>query len=281
VYSPNFTPTRIEKPFVTEHALRSEFRNRRWTLVVAHPGHELRVHGWMEVARPVVCVLTDGSGHTGQSRLSSTSRLLTQASARPGPIYGRFTDIEFYAAILNRDFRLFIELAEELAETLVRDDIEYVAGDAIEGYNPAHDICRALIDTAVQLATRIKGRRIENFDFLPVGRPDPSSDELQSRAVWVHLDEAAFDRKLAAARSYTELSDEVNTMIDEMGPAAFQTELLRSVINVGSSNDFESATPFYEKYGENQVAAGVYRQVIRYHEHIFPISEALLNYAQS
>ena len=36
---------------------------QRAVLVVAHPGHELRVHGWLELARPTVCILTDGSGH--------------------------------------------------------------------------------------------------------------------------------------------------------------------------------------------------------------------------
>lgn len=32
----------------------------RAALVVAHPGHELRVYGWLEQARPRVFVLTDG-----------------------------------------------------------------------------------------------------------------------------------------------------------------------------------------------------------------------------
>ena len=31
-------------------------------LVIGHPGHELLVHGWLEVARPIVFVFTDGSG---------------------------------------------------------------------------------------------------------------------------------------------------------------------------------------------------------------------------
>lgn len=38
-------------------------------LMIAHPGHELLVHGWLEVAHPRVFVLTDGSGRCAQSRL--------------------------------------------------------------------------------------------------------------------------------------------------------------------------------------------------------------------
>src|SRR5206468_10486420 len=72
---------------------------RRAALVIAHPGHELRVHAWVELAQPLAFVLTDGSGHTGQSRLASTSRLLDQTGASSGGIYGRLTDGVLYTAI--------------------------------------------------------------------------------------------------------------------------------------------------------------------------------------
>src|SRR5438876_6336532 len=72
------------------------FPGRRAALVIAHPGHELRVHAWVELAQPLAFVLTDGSGHTGQSRLASTSRLLDQTGASSGGIYGRLTDRALY-----------------------------------------------------------------------------------------------------------------------------------------------------------------------------------------
>jgi len=234
----------------------------------------------MALARPSVCVFTDGSGHTGQSRLDSTTRLLTQASARPGSIYGRFKDVEIYAAILDNDFSLFIELAEELGEALVRDAVEYVVGDAIEGYNPTHDLCRSVINAAVELANRIKPNRIANFDFLVAGPPDSRSDELRTREVCLRLDEVALERKLAAVRSYLELNDDVGKMISEMGSAALQFEALRPVISAVRTDDVIQEPPFYERYGEKQVAEGYYRRVIRYREHILPLADALVNCAQ-
>src|SRR5687768_4588026 len=75
----------------------------RWTmdkaeaktaLVMAHPGHELRVYQWLRLTRPLCFVLTDGSGGSGKSRLHSTTRLLEQNGARRGSIYGRLTDRE-------------------------------------------------------------------------------------------------------------------------------------------------------------------------------------------
>src|SRR5260370_411620 len=69
-------------------------------LVIAHPGHELRVHHWLERARPVTFVLTDGSGHTDRSRLAATTAILERAGATRGAIYGAMSDRELYQAIL-------------------------------------------------------------------------------------------------------------------------------------------------------------------------------------
>ena len=91
----------------------------RAVLVVAHPGHELRVHGWLELARPQVWVLTDGSGHGASSRLASTSAVLARAGARPGSIYGRLSDRAAYAMILDGDDAAVFALVEELAEALL------------------------------------------------------------------------------------------------------------------------------------------------------------------
>ncbi len=167
---------------------------------MAHPSHELRIHGWLEQTRPYVCILTDGAGRSGEPRLSRTTEVLDRAGATPGTIYGRLTDLEVYAAILNGDSELFAGLVEELCETLVAEEIEYVVGDAAEGYSVAHDICRTMIGAAVELAELRYGHTIANFDFLVVGRPDESqSDE----AISLYLDDHAFTRKINAALAYS------------------------------------------------------------------------------
>ena len=77
-------------------------------LIVGHPGHELRVYGWLMSARPVVQVLTDGSGSGGHSRIDSTTTLLDGVAAVRGAIYGRMTDREIYRAILEGDHARFV-----------------------------------------------------------------------------------------------------------------------------------------------------------------------------
>ena len=175
----------------------------RAALVVAHPSHELRIHGWLEKARPYVCVLTDGAGRSGESRLNRTTEVLSKAAARPGAIYGRLTDARVYSAILNGDAELFAGLVEELARAFAEEEIEYVVGDAAEGYNVTHDICRMMIGAAVDLAEREYGHRVANFDFLVVGSPAECPEELRDRAMWLQLDDQAFDRKVRAALDYT------------------------------------------------------------------------------
>lgn len=267
---------------------------KRAALIVAHPGHELRVHGWLERARPSVCVITDGAGRTQHSRLDSTTALLKAAGCSPGPVYGVMTDRELYAAVLDLNHEPFIRLIDEIASMLANERIEYVAGDAEEGYNPAHDICRMLINAAVGLAGRKEKREIQNFDFTLVGPPDQPAVAQSDGALRIELDEAAFGRKLAAAQNYPELQAEVSAALSGAGSVGFQqhpdlarqtgatpagmnefaVEYLRP-IDVALASLSEVKTPFYELYGERQVLAGHYDRVLRYRAHIKPLAQAI------
>lgn len=249
-------------------------------LVIAHPGHELRVHGWLQLARPRVFVLTDGSGRSGRSRLSSTTKVLARVGAQPGSIYGRLTDLDVYSAMLNRDVDVFIRLVGELAETFARERFDYVAGDAAEGYNPTHDVCRLIIDAAVEMADSWKGHRVTNFDFSPTDQPDPDSKALASSSICLDLDEQALTLKLEAARAYLELATEVDASLSESGTRAFRAECLRRVYDRAGSYRLAEQPPFYERYGEKQVAAGHYQHVVRYHDHLVPIAEAVRRFVK-
>ena len=51
-------------------------------LMVAHPGHELRVWHWLEIECPRVVVVTDGSGRSGASRKGTVLSVTTFWSFR-------------------------------------------------------------------------------------------------------------------------------------------------------------------------------------------------------
>ena len=259
----------------TKYVLPEALRGRRAALVVAHPGHELGVHGWMELAHPVVCVLTDGSGHTGQSRLRSTTRLLAKACAPLGSIYGRFAGLEPVNRVARETdptmWHVALEYAPGLSARIGESVIRAPAGSRIiVSYDP--------INSAVELARRTSKRPIANFDFRIVIQQDRSVDDTVKGKVSMHLDEVAMNRKLAAVGSYSELNSYISNMINEFGTEIVQIESLQPVHPSRTDPGFRGV-PFYEEYGEKQVAAGIYSRVIRYREHILPISTALMAYA--
>lgn len=244
-------------------------------LVIAHPGHELRVHGWLERERPEVFVLTDGSGSTGESRVSSTVEVLRRAGARPGSLLGRFSDRELYEVMLEGRIEVLTGLARELADALIERGVDTVAADAIEGFNPSHDVCRLVADAAVALARRRTGRAIASYDFLLEGRPDTFSANGSSPVLRLELEDGALERKLAAARSYPEMASEVERAFERHGAGAFRVECLRPADPEADVEALIEEPPYYETYGERQVAAGRYPRVLRFREHFLPLARAL------
>ena len=265
-------------------------------LAIAHPGHELRVHHWLETHRPEVWVLTDGAGHTGRSRIDSTTRVLQATGAVPGPVYAHMSDLDLYDAVLNFEHRPFIDVVDRLAAALVQENVSCIAGDAEEGYNPAHDICRLIVNAAVNLVQLKQDRRVPNYDFTLAGAPAPLPDEPRAGSILLNLDDAAFARKVSAARNYPELQAEVEAAFNgtphaSLGNDPILNERSRSTYGVTTANNFrveclrpvalnavkpaQDRVPFYEEYGERQVKAGHYTRVLRYREHMLPLAEAL------
>jgi hypothetical protein len=247
-------------------------------LIIAHPGHELRVHHWLEIVRPVVLVLTDGSGSTRHSRLQSTTHLLQKAGARPGEIYGLFSDTDMYKALLSQKFTIFLDLLERTAAFLIQEEIDLVAGDAIEGYNPSHDICRHLINAALEMVQRKTGRILCNYDFPVVGSPRREPGTGRAAPVELCLDDVAWQRKLKASAEYPELASEVEKALVTLGRQAFREEWLYPV-DAKMDGMVQSDVPFYERHGEERCQEGVYQNVIRYSLHVRPVAEALWRHA--
>ena len=224
-------------------------------------------------ARPVVHVLTDGSGCDGESRIGSTSELLAGAGAVPGSIYGRMTDREIYGAILAADHPRFIALAEELAADLIRHHVDLVAGDGVEGFNPSHDVCRYVINAAVRLASAGRGRAIACYAF-PLDGP-PNAGAANGKALRVQLDDAMLERKLQAAHAYAELRPEVQRTLERFGAEPFRIESLWPVDLSDPYGWDPGRIPFYESYGAERVASGAYEHVVTFREHVKPLAEAL------
>jgi hypothetical protein len=201
-------------------------------LVIGHPGHELAVYGWLERSRPEVMILTDGSGRTGVPRIAASLQIIAQAGARASDLCGQLSDAALYRALLNQDHAIFIGLARRLADTLTRRECRYVVGDAGEGYNPTHDVCRFLIDAAIMIAGRRLRRPIGNYQFTLNGDASrahfvPGLDQ----AIVISLDDAVWAAKTSVISRYAAevggtLLREVENLLGGHGADVLRTEYL-------------------------------------------------------
>ncbi len=274
-------------------------RETRAALVIAHPGHELCLLGWLTEARPHVFILTDGSASGREPKLASTTELLARLNAPAGQIFGHMTDAEVYRAILNADVRIFCELAAELADVFIQQRFAYVVCEAVEGYNPTHDLCRFITEAALARANRVSEHQTVGYEVNLIRRSSSSDDMPREDSIWLRLDDRMLGEKIQTMRAHPHLKDEVSAGIDgmqipafqkfpelaaelqrrveEMGPEAFRIEHLRRMRGASEMAD----APFYERYGEILVSSGRYAQAIRYGKHVRPIIDALGQFAET
>ncbi|SEK80292.1 hypothetical protein [Nitrosovibrio tenuis] len=264
--------------------------DKRSLLVISHPGHELRLYGWIDQVQPVICILTDGSGGEGVPRLDKTLDVLRALGAEIGPICGELSDRRIYEKILHHKYYLFDRLCKRLARLIVTYDIDIVVSDAMEGYNPTHDLCEVLVQAAVAIANKKKHPITRHYTFPLMGDPrqaarDGENAQTAPRAIARHTIELIplqFKHKLETIRDYAssageKLQQEIEHAFHTYGEHAFACEYLfrAPVPKQALEQSFTQAKPFYETYGEKQVAAGRYQCVIRFREHILPLMNRL------
>lgn len=263
-------------------------------MIVAHPSHGNRLHGWLEAVSPRVYILTDGSGLSGTPVIAEAAAYVEQVGAKPGSVFGRFTDLALYGAILNQDIELFCDLTDELADEIIEKQFDYVVGDAMEGYSPVHDVCRIVVDCAIE-AARKRGRAVRSYDYAMFELPDSCSDDVRDRSILLSLDDEVFKRKIDATRKhYPKLVEELEAAIrvdgsgslkdylDSIGQTAssvgagldmYRTECLRPVTD--SATPDWSGRPFYEGRNEALVQAGHFDRAIKFRDHLRPLATAL------
>ncbi len=228
-------------------------------LIVAHPGHELRLFNWMERERPRVFILSDGSGSAQTSRIAYSASSIAAAGATLIEGSGRKSDRDWYAAMIAGDTATFAEAADIIAAAATHARL--IVADAVDGYNPLHDLCQAM---AVAVATRMPSR--------PELLVSPATAVAQGteHLCWM-LEEQAVQRKYAAVLAYTPLAEESTRLLAEAPDALRREQLLLPVFDWP-----ESWEPQWETYGRKRVQEGRFVTPISYRDHVLPIAKALL-----
>ncbi len=216
-----------------------------------------------------------------------------ELGAEIGPLCGELSDRRIYEKILRHEYDSFDILCERLARLIIAQDIDLVVSDAIEGYNPVHDLCEALVRTAVGIARNAndadnnenagktrngKPCSIRHYTIPLMNDPRPATGSREAAHHTIELTPLRFKQKLEAMRSYAAsaggiLQEEVGDAFHNFGEQAFVREYLFAAAAPGQEPErrFSRQKPFYETYGEQRVAAARYQSVIRFHEHVLPI----------
>lgn len=247
-------------------------------LCIAHPGHELRVLQWLREARPVVLILTDGSGSSKSSRLEASRELVQEAGGTVGRIFGRYPDRGLYEIIRNQDLSAVTGLADELLATLEECHADVIAGDMLEGFNTGHDLCRMLIQAAVSRHARRRGHPVKNYEIV-LERLAATMAE-RKPAVTLQLGKEGIASKRACVEHrFPQLVEEMDRAVAKFGDVAVATETLFEAAEGLDDRWMEEEPPYYETFGRKQVAAGLYSEVITHETHMRPIAQALQKWA--
>lgn len=114
------------------------FDSKAKTLVVfSHPNHEIAVLALVARMRPQLVFLTDGGG---EHRVNETRNSLKELGLESKAIYLPNTEKDFYNALLHLDTIYFAKVAANLRAILNEQKPEQILCDAVEFYNPVHDM---------------------------------------------------------------------------------------------------------------------------------------------
>ena len=118
-------------------------------MIFGHPAHELALFGFLQRFRPQIVIITDGGGEERirQSRTGLESIGLEAT-------YLKFAENDFYAALLRRDIPFFEAVSDSLSLEIAASQPDQIFCDAVEFYNPVHDITLPLVLRAAAAASR-------------------------------------------------------------------------------------------------------------------------------
>jgi hypothetical protein len=246
-------------------------------LIIGHPGHELRAYTFVKKYKPDVFILTDGSGLNKASRIHETIKILDSLGAKFQDSIKIFTDIELYNIILEQDLSEILLYKNSLKDVIIRNQYDIIVGDALEGFNPTHDICRYLINGIVSdISVNNNSEKILNYDLVLDSAPNNISIDNNVEGLSFQLSDEEFQMKVNAAMNYPELKYEVDTAIEKYGKEVFSWESFGRVSDLNQISNWDTLKPYYEDFGEKRVGEGSYSRVITFENHIKPIAELCL-----
>ena len=233
----------------------------RTLAVFSHPNHEISVLMTLARIEPLIVFLTDGGS---EERINESKAGLKRVGLEKKAHFLRRTEASFYQAILRKDTTFFTGIANELLDYILIHDPVQIITDAVEFYNPVHDISLPIVQKAVGESER----PIYEVPLVYERRETPDSYVLQdapregsSERVEVILDVEETELKTVAY-----LGD-YGIIRNTMGPlVAANPQVLRREVLVRArpqdSPAFAQYARRYDRRGKEGVLTGTYEKAI-------------------
>jgi len=249
----------------------------RRLFVFSHPNHELAVFGLARRLRPHLLFLTDGGG---EHRVSQTRRGLESIGLVDHARFLNHTEHSFYEALLHRDLALFEAVAAEVRQAIDDVGAEEVWADAVELYNPVHDMTLPIVTAA------LRGVRDVPVVEVPLVYQRPGAGEVYevqrmpasygARCIDVALTADELAAKEHARDRFYDL------LVRQMGPVLTGLPRAHLAIEQVALADGKLAAPGHERglryewRGELLRTQGDVTRVITYADHYLPVASPLL-----
>jgi hypothetical protein len=245
--------------------------------VFSHPNHEIAVLGLIERFKPHMIFLTDGGGC---ERVAATRNALATYVAPERLHFLNYSEQAFYEALLDLNVPFFLAVAEDIRRLLPQTIPSEIFCDAVEFYNPTHDLTLPLVWNAIgDLAPTI-------FEVPLIYQASPTPNDLllqripdafESEIVRFELSEAETARKTA-----TLLGNFYPTLFASLGE-----RILASVPVQGRTENFMRARQSlpapprgqvnrYDRRGLEALHAGLVARAISYEKHYVPVYRGLV-----
>jgi hypothetical protein len=238
-------------------------------LVVAHPGHELRMAAWARRERPRLSIIARGSrSGRSQARIAASRRLAAALGVTVTEPFGAAFDVDLYRWMMAGDAEPFLALADTLAASFRDGAVTSVVTDGWQNYNPVHDLTHLMARVAAAEAGRDAGYRVNCLDY-PVVLGDLADAPVGPAVEVLDLHAAQQADKRALIDDYPEIADDVASLAASAGTAALVRETLHRPLPLAVLLPTGRA-PLYEAWGEDRVRAGIYAEALRW-SHLEPI----------
>jgi hypothetical protein len=254
----------------------------RRLVVLSHPNHEAAIFGIVQRLRPRLVVLTDGGG---EPRPSESRQALECVGLLDHATFLDFRESDFYSALLDCDLAYFQTVIGRLRSALEEFTPEQIVCDAVEFYNPVHDLSLPIVRAALRATPETQ---VFEAPLIYQKAGNPESYELQrfppsrrAGQIEFHLSEAELAEKLGARdRIYGSLRAQLEPLLERTPADHFATEIIGPAATA-LIEPHSDQTLRYDWRARMLLARGAVTRAITRAEHYVPLAAAMFEQARA